>query len=72
MQYLLAAVLIVNGVFALAVWPRFSKRIKADERSWDADGKPTKFLKVHRTLISTALALGSFSFVVGVIGLFAG
>lgn len=70
MQILLAIVLIINGVFAFTVWPSFWKRIKADERSWDAEGNPTKFLTVHRTLIFSALALGAISAVVGVIGLF--
>jgi hypothetical protein len=64
-----AIVLLVNGVFAFLVWPTFYRRITADARARDAQGKATRFLRVHQILIATALVLALLSLVVGVLAL---
>lgn len=65
----LSIVLLVNAAFAVAVWPRFLKRIAADPRATDGVGERTRFYTVHLVLISTALALAAVSLVAGVTGL---
>lgn len=60
--------LIVTALWNLLIWPQFFKRIVRDERSRDAAGKPTTFLKVHTVLIAISLGLG---IAVGVLGLIA-
>lgn len=65
----LSIVLLINALFAIAVWPRFMKRIAADERSTDAAGARTPFFRVHAVLIGTALVLATVSLVAGVAGL---
>lgn len=59
-------VLIVTALWNLLIWPQFFKRIVKDERSRDATGKPTAFLKVHVVLIGVSLTLG---LAVGVLGI---
>lgn len=66
---MLSILLIVNAVFAVVVWPPFLRRVRADPRARDADGRPTRFLRVHQVLIGTALALAAVSLVAGVLGL---
>ncbi|WP_297081707.1 SCO4848 family membrane protein [uncultured Demequina sp.] len=65
----LSIVLLVNALFAFAVWPRFLKRIAADERSTDPAGGRTKVYTVHLVLIATALVLAGVSAAAGVAGL---
>jgi len=65
----LSIVLLVNAAFSFAVWPRFMKRIAADERSTDSSGARTRFYTVHLVLISTALVLAAVSLIVGAAGL---
>lgn len=62
-------ILIVAGLWNLLIWPQFFKRIVRDERSRDAAGKPTAFLKVHTVLIAISLALGIAVGVLGVIAI---
>lgn len=59
-------VLIITALWNLMIWPRFFQRIVKDDRSRDASGRPTTFLKVHSVLIGISLALG---IAVGVLGL---
>lgn len=59
-------VLIVTAFWNLLIWPRFWTRIARDDRSRDAAGKPTTFLKVHAVLIGVSLTLGV---AVGVLGI---
>lgn len=61
-------VLIVTALWNLLIWPRFFQRIVKDDRSRDAAGKPTTFLKVHIVLIGVSLTLG---LAVGVLGILA-
>ena len=65
----LSIVLLVNALFAIAVWPRFMKRIAGDDRSTDASGARTRFYRVHAVLIGTALVLAAVSLIAGVAGL---
>lgn len=62
-------VLLVAAVWNVIIWPPFLRRVRADERSRDADGNPTKFLKVHVVLISISLALAAAIGVLGVLTL---
>ncbi|MEJ3403120.1 hypothetical protein WDJ51_00080 [Rathayibacter sp. YIM 133350] len=66
MLTLLAVLLLVNAAFNALVWPRFYRRIAADPRAHDADGRRTRFLTVHAVLIGAALALGLVSAVAGI------
>lgn len=61
-----SALLIVTALWNLLIWPRFYQRIVKDDRSRDASGRPTTFLKVHTVLIGVSLALG---LAVGVLGI---
>ena len=64
-----AILLILNGVFNIAVWPTFFRRVLKDPRARDAEGRPTAFLRVHAIIIAVALALAAVSIVGGVLGL---
>ncbi len=63
-------VLVATGLWNLIIWPQFFKRIVRDERSRDAAGKATVFLKVHTVLIGVSLGLGIAVGVLGLITLF--
>ncbi|GAA2528840.1 SCO4848 family membrane protein [Rarobacter incanus] len=52
MHTVLIILLALNVAFNCAVWPQFVRRVNADERSRDAAGRPTKFLRVHRVLFA--------------------
>ena len=66
---ILAVVLIVSGVWSLAVWPQFLRRVMKDPRARDAAGKATKFLTVHIVLVSISMVLGAATAVIGVMAL---
>jgi hypothetical protein len=68
---MLPALLLVNAVFSFIVWPPFYRRTAADPRARDADGRTTRFLRVHRILIGSALVIALVSLVGAVLG-FAG
>ncbi len=61
----LAIVLLVAGLWSLAVWPPFLRRVLKDPRSRDADGKATRFLTVHVVLVSISLLLGAATAAIG-------
>jgi hypothetical protein len=65
----LAVVLIVAGLWSLAVWPQFLRRVMKDPRSRDAGGRPTRFLTVHVVLVSISMVLGAATAAIGVAGL---
>jgi hypothetical protein len=69
---LLAVLLLVNAVFNVLVWPTFSRRVAKDPRARDANGRPTRFLRMHAVLISAALLLALLSAVFGVVALAGG
>ncbi|MEV7398420.1 hypothetical protein [Aeromicrobium sp. NPDC092404] len=59
-------VLIATAVWNFVIWPPFLKRVSKDERSRDAAGNATTFLRVHTILIAVSLAL---AVAVGVLGI---
>ncbi len=61
----LAIILLVAGLWSLAVWPPFLRRVLKDPRSRDADGKATRFLTVHVVLVSISLLLGAATAAIG-------
>ena len=65
----LAIVLFFNAAFNALVWPRFYKRIAADPRARDDQGKATRFLTVHVVLITIALVLALVSALAGIAAL---
>lgn len=66
---ILGWVLIIAGVWSLAVWPQFLKRVMKDPRARDASGKATKFLTVHVVLVTVSMVLGLATAAIGVAGL---
>jgi len=67
---LAAVVLIVAGIWSLAVWPQFLRRVRNDPRARDANGKATRFLTVHVVLVSISMVLGAATAGIGIAGLF--
>ncbi|MDQ0757127.1 SCO4848 family membrane protein [Arthrobacter sp. B3I4] len=65
----LAVVLIIAGVWSLAVWPQFLKRVRNDPRARDAAGKATRFLTVHVVLVSISMLLGAATAAIGIAAL---
>lgn len=66
---LLAVVLIIAGVWSLAVWPQFLRRVMTDPRARDSGGKATRFLTVHVVLVSISMVLGAATAAIGIAGL---
>jgi uncharacterized membrane protein len=66
---LLAWVLIVAGLWSLAVWPQFLRRVMKDPRARDASGRATRFLTVHVVLVSVSMILGAATAAIGIAGL---
>ena len=71
MPAILAVVLIVAGVWSLAVWPQFLRRVRRDLRARDGNGKATRFLTVHVVLVSISMLLGAATAAIGIAGLLA-
>lgn len=65
----LAVVLIVAGVWSLAVWPQFLRRVMKDPRARDAGGKATRFLTVHIVIVGISMLLGAATAAIGIAGL---
>ncbi|QDY88895.1 hypothetical protein E7Y32_00630 [Arthrobacter sp. UKPF54-2] len=65
----LAIVLVVAGVWSLAVWPQFLRRVMKDPRARDAGGQATRFLTVHVVLVSISMLLGAATAAIGIAGL---
>lgn len=57
--------LLLNGVWNLAVWPPFLRRVQRDPRARDEQGRPTRFLQVHLAITGTAAALALASLALG-------
>lgn len=66
---LLSVVLIISGVWSLAVWPQFLRRVMKDPRSRDEAGKATKFLTVHVVLVTVSMVLGAATAAIGIAAL---
>lgn len=65
----LSVLLFLNALFNFVVWPQFYKRVVADPRAKDDQGKATAFLKVHAVLIAIALVLALVSVIAGIAAL---
>lgn len=63
-------VLLATAVWNAIIWPPFLRRVRADERSRDAAGNGTTFLRVHVVLISISLLLAAAVGVLGLVTLF--
>ena len=61
-----AVLLLIGGAFSLLVWPAFLRRVARDDRARDADGRPTRFLTVHVTLVAIALVIAVAQAAVGI------
>ena len=66
---LLSVVLIISGVWSLAVWPQFLRRVMKDPRARDEAGKATRFLTVHVVLVSVSMVLGAATAAIGIAAL---
>jgi hypothetical protein len=66
---MLPALLLINAVFNLVVWPQFYRRISRDPRARDSAGKATAFLRVHVILITIALLIAAVSILGAVLSL---
>ncbi|MGX9901860.1 SCO4848 family membrane protein [Arthrobacter sp. SA17] len=66
---LLSVVLIISGVWSLAVWPQFLRRVMKDPRARDEAGKATKFLTVHVVLVTVSMVLGAATAAIGIAAL---
>lgn len=69
MLVLAGILLLVNAVYNIVVWPRFWKRVAADPRARDDQGRATRFLTVHAVLIGVALLIAAASAVAGIMAL---
>ncbi|MFJ6114373.1 SCO4848 family membrane protein [Agrococcus sediminis] len=61
-----AVLLLVGAAFSVVVWPAFLRRVARDERARDAQGRPTRFLTVHVTLVAIAIVLAIAQAVAGI------
>lgn len=69
MELLPAVVLVIAGLWSLAVWPQFLRRVMKDPRARDASGKSTRFLTVHVVLVTISMVLGAATAAIGIAGL---
>jgi len=69
MTIALSVLLLLNGVFNIAVWPTFFRRVARDPRARDASGKPTAFFTVHLVIVIVALTLAAVSLLAGALAL---
>ena len=65
----LSVLLILNGVFNIAVWPTFFRRVARDPRARDSAGRHTAFFTVHLVIVIVALTLAAVSLLAGVLAL---
>ena len=67
MELFAAIVLFVAALFNVVAWPRFFRRILADERAHDANGRWTRFATVHFVLLVIALVIAVVAVVAGIL-----
>lgn len=65
----LAIVLFMNAAFNAVVWPTFYRRVTADPRARDENGRATRFLTVHAVIFAIALVLALVSLLLGIAAL---
>jgi hypothetical protein len=68
---LLVTLLFANALFNVLVWPTFLRRVAKDPRARDANGKATRFLRVHIILIALAMVLALASVIAAIAALVA-
>nr|MCW2728046.1 rane protein [Aeromicrobium sp.] len=61
--------LLVAGLWNLAIWPQFWRRIAKDDRGRAADGSTTTFYRVHAVIIGLSFAFGIAVTVLGILTL---
>jgi len=62
-----AIVLFVAALFNVIAWPRFFRRILADERAHDTAGRWTAFATVHFVLMVIALVIAAAAVLAGIL-----
>jgi hypothetical protein len=67
MELFAAIVLFIGALFNVVAWPRFFRRVSADLRARDSDGKVTAFYRVHAVLLAIALLLAAASVIAGML-----
>lgn len=70
MLLFVSILLLINAVFNFVVWPPFVRRVAADPRSRDENGKSTSFFRVHMVLITIAMIIATVSGVVSLVAFF--
>lgn len=61
--------LLVAGLWNIAIWPQFWRRIAKDDRARTADGAATTFYRVHAVIIGLSFALGLAVLLLGILTL---
>ena len=62
--------LLVAGLWNIAIWPQFWRRVAKDDRAHTADGATTTFWRVHAVIIGLSFAFGVAVTVLGILTLF--
>lgn len=61
--------LLVAGLWNIAIWPQFWRRIAKDERARTTAGATTTFFRVHAVIIGLSFALGIAVTLLGILTL---
>jgi hypothetical protein len=61
----MSVLLLIAGVWNLAIWPPFLRRIARDPRAKDERGRATTFLTVHIVLVAVSMTLGLAVLLIG-------
>lgn len=69
MDLVVGIVLLLNAVFNFLAWPPFLRRVAKDPRSRDAQGRGTRYLRVHQLLVALAVLLALASAALGLLSL---
>jgi hypothetical protein len=64
-----SVLLLVAGLWNIAIWPQFWRRIVKDDRARTADGATTTFYRVHAVIIGLSFAFGIAVAVLGILSL---
>lgn len=65
-----SVLLLIAGLWNIAIWPQFWRRIAKDDRARTADGATTTFYRVHAVIIGLSFALGLAVLLLGILTLF--
>lgn len=61
--------LLVAGLWNIAIWPQFWRRIAKDDRARTADGATTTFYRVHAVIIGLSFLFGLAVLLLGILTL---